>query len=68
MQLFDDQGKRLYPTADERRAFIAKAAKPDRPARVFSAVLHDSGCRISEALALPPERISRPAKPLCSTA
>jgi integrase/recombinase XerD len=57
MQLHDAQGKRLYLTADERHAFMAAAAKADRPVRTFCAVLHDTGCRISEALALTPERI-----------
>ena len=57
MQLHDTQGKRLYLTADERRAFMATASKAPRPVRTFCAVLHDSGCRISEALALTPERI-----------
>jgi integrase/recombinase XerD len=57
MQLHDAQGKRLYLTADERRTFIAAAAKAERPVRTFCAVLHDTGCRISEALALTPERI-----------
>jgi len=57
MQLHDAQGKRLYLTADERQAFMAAAAKAQRPVRTFCAVLHDSGCRISEALALTPERI-----------
>lgn len=57
MQLHDAQGKRLYLTADERRAFVAAAAKAERPVRTFCAVLHDTGCRISEALALTPERI-----------
>lgn len=57
MQLFDAQGKRLYLTADERRAFVATAATAARPVRTFCAVLHDTGCRISEALALTPERI-----------
>lgn len=57
MQLHDTQGKRLYLTADERRAFLAAAAKAERPVRTFCAVLHDTGCRISEALALTPERI-----------
>jgi len=64
MQLFDAQGKRLYLTADERRAFIATAAKADRPVRTFCAVLHDSGCRISEALALTPERVDLTGKAL----
>lgn len=57
MQLHDAQGKRLYLTADERRAFLAAAAKAERPVRTFCTVLHDTGCRISEALALTPQRI-----------
>lgn len=57
MLLHDPQGKRLYLTADERRAFMAAASRAARPVRTFCAVLHDSGCRISEALALTPERI-----------
>jgi integrase len=57
MQLNDTQGKRLYLTADERRAFMVAASKAPRPVRTFCAVLHDSGCRISEALTLTPERI-----------
>lgn len=57
MQLHDPQGRRLYLTAEERHAFLAAAAKAERPVRTFCAVLHDTGCRISEALALTPERI-----------
>jgi integrase/recombinase XerD len=57
MQLYDHHGKRLYLTADERRAFIVAAAKAERPIRTFCTVLHDTGSRISEALALTPERI-----------
>ncbi len=48
MQLHDAQGKRLYLTADERRAFIAASVKAERPVRTLCAVLHDTGCRISE--------------------
>src|SRR4051794_15740846 len=57
MRLHDGQGKRLYLTADERRAFAAAAARAERPVRTLCAVLHDTGCRISEALALTPERV-----------
>jgi integrase/recombinase XerD len=57
MQLYDSQGKRLYLTADERRAFIAAAATADRLVRTLCSVLHDTGCRISEALALTSENI-----------
>jgi integrase len=62
MQLYDNQGKRLYLTADERRTFIAAAAKAERPVRTFCTILHDTGCRISEALALTPERIDLSGK------
>ena len=57
MQLYNSQGKRLYLTADERRAFIAAAVMADRSLRTLCTVLHDTGCRISEALALTPEHI-----------
>src|SRR5688572_14408374 len=55
MNLYDSQGRRLYLTADERRAFIGSAATADRPVRTLCMVLHDTGCQISEALTL--ERI-----------
>jgi integrase len=57
MNLYDSQGRRLYLTADERRAFIAAAATADRPVRTLCTVLRDTGCRISEALALTSESI-----------
>jgi integrase/recombinase XerD len=53
MQLCDRQSKRLYLTAEERCAFLAATA--DRPVRTLCVSLHDTGCRISEALT--PERI-----------
>jgi hypothetical protein len=37
MQIYDHHGKRLYLTADERRAFIAAAAKTERSVRTLSA-------------------------------
>src|SRR5215210_5124371 len=51
MQLFDAEGRRLYFTEEERRAFAAAAQAP-REVRTFCGVLHATGCRISEALAL----------------
>src|ERR687894_349336 len=51
MQLFDAEGRRLYCTEEERRAFLA-AAKAPREVRTFCGTLHATGCRISEALAL----------------
>ena len=66
MQLHDAQGKRLYLTADERLAFIAAAARAARPVRTLCAVLHTTGCRISEALALTPEHVDLPGKAVVS--
>jgi hypothetical protein len=50
MQLFDAEGRRLYCTEEERRAFAA--AKAPREVRTFCGTLHATGCRISDALAL----------------
>lgn len=52
MRLFDDQGRRLYLSADERQRFLDAAAHESREHRMFCHVLHYSGCRPSEALAL----------------
>ena len=60
MQLHDAQGKRLYLTTDERLAFMAAAARAARPVRTLCAVLHTTGCRISEALALTAEHVDLP--------
>src|SRR3954463_5617142 len=57
MPLFDAEGRRLYVTEDERRAFIAAAAKAPRAVRTFCGVLHATGCRISEALALTAQQV-----------
>src|SRR3954449_2955682 len=66
MQLYDSQGRHLYLTADERRAFIAAAVMADRPVRTLCTVLHDTGCRISEALALTSENIDPSDRALMS--
>jgi integrase len=57
MQLHDGEGRRLYLTEQERRAFIAAAAQARREVRTLCGVLHATGCRISEALGLTAERI-----------
>src|ERR671915_1445941 len=57
MQLYDAEGRRLYFTEDERRAFVTAAAKAPREVRTFCGVLHATGCRISEALALTPRQV-----------
>lgn len=58
MKLHDISGNRLYLSAKERAAFLetAKEEAP-RPVRSFCAVLHGTGCRISEALALSPKQV-----------
>ena len=57
MNLFDPQGRRLYVTAAERAAFLEAAAKAPRNVRSLCLVLHTTGCRVSEALALTPRRV-----------
>ncbi len=57
IRLYDDQGNRLYLTSEERTAFLNAARKAPRQVRTFCAVLHFTGCRLSEALALTPRRI-----------
>lgn len=44
-------------TASERSAFLTASMKAPRHVRSFCAVLHHTGCRISEALALLPHHI-----------
>jgi site-specific recombinase XerD len=56
MQLFDAEGRRLYFTEEERRAFLA-AAKAPREVRTFCGTLHATGCRISEAVALTAQQV-----------
>jgi integrase len=50
--LYDPNGDRLYLTASERNAFLEAACHSRRDVRSFCEVLHFSGCRISEALAI----------------
>src|SRR4028118_1604174 len=62
MQLFDAEGRRLYCTEEERRAFVAAAAKAPREVRTFCGTLHATGCRISEALALTARGVGLPGR------
>ena len=57
MRLYDTDGRRLYLNAEERAAFLAGPPSPCRKNRLFAETLHYTGCRLSEALALTPERI-----------
>lgn len=56
-ELYDGAGNRKYLTNDERAAFLKAAERAPREVRTFCAVLHYTGCRISEALALTGDRI-----------
>jgi integrase/recombinase XerD len=42
-QLLDSTGRRLYMTSDERRAFLASAAKQTREIRTFCFVMAYTG-------------------------
>lgn len=55
--LHDRDGHRLYLTAEERAEFLKAAQQFPRDVRTFCTLLHDTGCRVSEALAVTPERI-----------
>lgn len=59
MQLYDGSGCRKYLTDDERDRFrMAAFEQPDREA-AFCLLLHYTGCRLSEALALTRSQIDR---------
>jgi integrase/recombinase XerD len=62
--LHDRQGHRLYLTTEERAAFLAAAQHFPREVRTFCVLLHDTGCRVSEALALTADRVDFSAKAL----
>jgi integrase/recombinase XerD len=53
-RLYSDQGKRLYLSSSERKAFHDAAKEQRRDVRTFCHMLHITGCRISEALELTP--------------
>ena len=55
--LYDRTGHRKYLTNDERTAFLLAAEHSPREVRTFCGMLAYTGCRISEALALPADRI-----------
>jgi integrase len=57
--LFDQAGTRKYLTADERRAFIRAAKRFVPLVETFCLTLVHTGARISEVLALTPDRIDR---------
>ena len=56
-QLYDPRGRRKYLTEPERNRFLKAARSTDTPFRASCEVLAFTGCRLSEALALTPERV-----------
>ena len=52
MQIYDSSGARLYLTGKERKAFGKVAEKYPRETSTFALFMLQTGCRISEALAL----------------
>jgi len=62
-ELFTLEGNRKYLTAEEQEQFIKTASQQERAeVRTFALTLAYTGCRISEALELTPERIDISAK------
>ena len=57
MSLYDQNGHRKYLTPAERETFLKAADDAEREVRTFCAALADTGCRISEALALTADRV-----------
>ncbi len=57
--LYDAHGQRKYLTTKERAAFVRMAIRTGGATGTFCAVLTLTGARISEVLALTPERIDR---------
>jgi integrase/recombinase XerD len=55
--LYDQAGHRKYLTGEERRAFLRAARKQPPGVLTFCRVLCDTGCRVSEALALTVEQV-----------
>lgn len=55
--LFDAGGRRKYLNADERERFVAAAATFTVRIEALCLLLHFTGCRISEALAVRPQHL-----------
>lgn len=57
MRIYSPAGERLYLNQEERKAFLQAATQEAPAERMFCQVLHNTGCRPSEALELTDERI-----------
>ncbi len=60
--LYDPEGRRKYLTIAERRAFLGAAQQLSGHQRTFCNVLAYTGARLSEVLALTPQRIDFAAR------
>lgn len=58
MRLFSPSGERLYLNKDERAKFLQSSNDESPVDRMFCQILHDTGCRPSEALALFADRVN----------
>lgn len=58
MRLYSATGERLYLNKDERAKFLLAANDESPVDRMYCQVLHDTGCRPSEALALFADRVT----------
>jgi len=57
MRIVDGNGQRLYLNLSERKRFIKSSRDEVHENRMFCHILHDTGCRLSEAIELTPDRI-----------
>lgn len=55
--LYNNQGKRLYLTLDERKAFFKSSKAQPNKAKTLCQLLYYTGCRVSEALHLTTDRV-----------
>lgn len=60
-ELYDASGRRKYLCGNEARRFLTAADRMDDASRIFCHLLAFTGCRISEGLALTPERLDAEA-------
>ena len=58
MSIYDEKGNRKYLTSLEREQFLTSSEQETPEKRVLCRLLHDTGCRLTEALELTPRRIN----------
>jgi len=58
MSIYDENGNRKYVTSVERERFLAASELESPEKRVLCRLLHDTGCRLTEALELTASRVN----------